>query len=142
MSHTKAEGRRSLEFFPVKSTWKISGTAGSMGYINSGRLKALAVTGAKRTAVLPDVPTMMESGVPVEGTAWYSLVAPAGTPTPIVNKLREANRLCRGSPRVRSCCWKQGADPETSTPEELRDLISSEVVKWAEVIRVSKIKAE
>lgn len=121
---------------------EISGTAGSIGHLKSGRLRALAVTSAKRTAVLPEIPTMMESGVDVEGTAWYSLVAPAGTATAIIDKLREAVVYAVESPKVRQLLLEQGANPETSTPEELRELIKSEVIKWAEVIRVAKIKFE
>lgn len=138
----KGGGPAIIALLSGEISMEISGTAGSMAHIKSGRFRALAVTGAKRTPVLPDVPTMIESGVPVEGTAWYSVVAPAGTPTLIVNQLRDAVIYAVESPRVRQLLLDQGAVPETSTPEELRDLISSEIVKWAEVIRLSGIKSE
>jgi tripartite-type tricarboxylate transporter receptor subunit TctC len=138
----KGGGPAIIGLLSGETSMEISGTAGSMGHIKSGRLRAIAVTGAKRTPVLPDVPTMIESGIPVEGTAWYSVVAPAGTPTLIVNQLRDAVIYAVESPRVRQLLLDQGAVPETSTPEELRDLISSEIVKWAEVIRLSGIKSE
>ncbi|MEK7877886.1 MAG: tripartite tricarboxylate transporter substrate-binding protein [Pseudomonadota bacterium] len=138
----KGGGPAIIALLSGEISMEISGTAGSMAHIKSGRFRALAVTGAKRTPVLPDVPTMIESGVAVEGTAWYSVVAPAGTPTLIVNQLRDAVIYAVESPRVRQLLLDQGAVPETSTPEELRDLISSEIVKWAEVIRLSGIKSE
>lgn len=138
----KGGGPAILALLSGEISMEISGTAGSMGHIKSGRFRAIAVTGAKRTPVLPDVPTMIESGIPVEGTAWYSVVAPAGTPTLIVNQLRDAVIYAVESPRVSQLLLERGAVPETSTPEELRDLISSEIVKWAEVIQLSGIKPQ
>ncbi len=138
----KGAGPAIIALLSGEVSMEIAGTAGNMPHIKSGRFRAIAVTGAKRTPVLPDVPTMIESGVPVEGTAWYSLVAPAGTPASIVNQLRNALIYAVESPRVRQLLLEQGAVPETSTPEELRDLISSEIVKWAEVIRLSGIKPQ
>lgn len=138
----KGGGPAIIALLSGEISMEISGTAGSMQHIKSGRFRAIAVTGAKRTPVLPDVPTMIESGIPVEGTAWYSVVAPAGTPTLIVNQLRDAVIYAVESPRVSQLLLQQGAVPETSTPEELRDLISSEIVKWAEVIKLSGIKPQ
>ena len=138
----KGGGPAIIALLSGEVSMEISGTAGSIAHIKSGRFRAIAVTGAKRTAVLPEVPTMIESGILVEGTAWYSVVAPAGTPAAIVNQLRESIIYAVESPRVRQLLSEHGADAETSTPEELGDLISSEIVKWAEVIRVSGIKAQ
>jgi len=138
----KGGGPAIIALLSGEISMEISGTAGSIQHIKSGRFRAIAVTGAKRSPVLPDVPTMIESGIPVEGTAWYSVVAPAGTPTLIVNQLRDAVIYAVESPRVSQILLDQGAVPETSTPEELRDLISSEIVKWAEVIKLSGIKPQ
>jgi tripartite-type tricarboxylate transporter receptor subunit TctC len=116
----KGAGPAIIALLSGEVSMEIAGTAGNMGHIKSGRFRAIAVTGAKRTPVLPDVPTMIESGIPVEGTAWYSLVAPAGTPTLIVNQLRGALIYAMESPRVRQLLLDQGTVPETSTAANFR----------------------
>ncbi len=138
----KGAGPAVIAVISGEVSMSFSGTAAAMAHIKSGRLRAIAVTGAKRTPALPEVPTMIESGLAVEGTAWYSLVAPAGTPNLIVNRLRDAVIYAIESPRVRQSLFDQGAVAETSTPEELRDLIRSEIARWSKVVRVSGIKTE
>ena len=104
----------------------------------AGKLRALAVTGAKRSAATPEFPTMSEAGVPgfvVE--SWYGLMAPAGTPDAAVTRLREAALAALAKPEVREFFAKQGADVETSTPAEFASRIRTEQARWAEVIKAS-----
>lgn len=104
----------------------------------AGKLRALAVTGAKRSAATPEFPTMSEAGVPgfvVE--SWYGLMAPAGTPDAAVARLREAALAALAKPEVREFFAKQGADVETSTPAEFASRIRTEQARWAEVIKAS-----
>jgi tripartite-type tricarboxylate transporter receptor subunit TctC len=104
----------------------------------AGKLRALAVTGARRSAATPEFPTMSEAGVPgfvVE--SWYGLMAPAGTPDAAVTRLREAALTALAKPEVREFFAKQGADVETSTPAEFAARIRTEKAHWSEVIKAS-----
>lgn len=110
----------------------------ALPHVRSGKLRALAVTGAKRSAATPEFPTMQEAGVPgfvVE--SWYGLMAPAGTPEPIVSRLLSETQAVLARPDVREFFAKQGADVITSTPAEFAAMIRSERARWAEVIRTS-----
>jgi tripartite-type tricarboxylate transporter receptor subunit TctC len=106
--------------------------------VNSGKLRALAVTGGKRSPATPNYPTMSEAGVAgfvVE--SWYGLMAPAGTPDAVVNKLYREVLAVLAKPEVKEFFAKQGADIETSTPVEFAGRIKSEKGRWAEVIKAS-----
>jgi tripartite-type tricarboxylate transporter receptor subunit TctC len=111
-------------------------------HVRSGKLKALAVTTGKRAAALPEVPTVAEGGYPgIEVNNWYGLVAPAGTPRSIIERLnREANGILR-SPDVVKFLGDHGHEAVATTPEQFGAHISSEVVKWAKVLKDSGIKA-
>jgi tripartite-type tricarboxylate transporter receptor subunit TctC len=106
--------------------------------VGEGKLRALAVTSAKRTAAAPDIPTMAESGFPgFEVTSWFGVVAPARTPTAVVAKLhRDIVRLL-ALPETRRRLADIGAEPIGNSPEEFSVVIKSEIVKWARVIRQS-----
>lgn len=112
-------------------------------HVRAGRMKALAVSGAKRAASAPDVPTVIESGVPgYDVSVWFGLLAPAGTPRDIVMRLNaEAQRII-ATPDVTDKFVKQGVEPRTGTPEQFGDLIKSEVPRWAKVIKDAGIKAD
>ena len=113
------------------------------GHVNSGRLRALAATAAKRDAQLPDVPTMKEAGVGgVEVVVWYGVLAPAGTPRDIVQKLADGIIRATRDPEVRRRMLEQGAEPVGSTPEEFAKLLREEVARWAEVVKISGARAE
>ena len=115
-------------------------SAGVNAHIKAGRLRILATGGEKRAAAYPDVPTMAESGYPNAGvTGWSGLVAPAGTPPEIVQKIqREAARYVR-SPELSERLTAIGAEPVGSTPEEFGAFIKSEAEKWSRVIRAAGI---
>jgi tripartite-type tricarboxylate transporter receptor subunit TctC len=111
--------------------------------IQAGKVRALAVTGLKRSAALPDVPTAAESAVPgYEAVLHYGIVAPAGTPKPIIAKLNAALREAVASPEVHDKLATEGAEPLGSTPEQYAQDIDREEIKWAAVVKRSGAKAE
>jgi tripartite-type tricarboxylate transporter receptor subunit TctC len=114
-----------------------------LGHVKSGRIRALAVAGPRRSDLMPDVPTMKEAGVEgVEVPVWYALLAPAATPREIVIALAGATARAARSADTRQRLIEQGADPVGNTPDEFSKLLREEVVKYAEVVRVSGAKAE
>lgn len=112
-------------------------------HVRTGRLRALAVSSAQRLASLPDVPTVAESGYPgFDVDQWYGLVAPAGTPLGVVERLNaEVNRALR-SPSVVEQLAAEGALPTPSTPQAFGELIAREIARWSRVIQAGNIKAE
>lgn len=111
--------------------------------VKSGKVKALATTGLERSAVLPDVPTVHESGVPqYEATIWLGLLAPKGTPRPIIERLNEAISKIASQPEVRQLWARQGATPMVMTPTAFDKYIQDDMAKWARVIKSANIKAE
>ena len=115
----------------------------ALPYIQSGKLRALAVTGTKRSAVLPDVPTMVEAGVPnYSAYTWNGLLAPAGTPRAIVDRLHAAIVKAMNDPSVVECYARIGQDQAVSTPEEFTKLIADETEKWSGVIKKANIKPQ
>jgi tripartite-type tricarboxylate transporter receptor subunit TctC len=109
----------------------------------SGLLRMLAVTSAKRSTLLPDMPTVAESGVPgFDAVLRYGLVAPAGTPRPIIERLNAALRTTLVSEEVRNRLAIEGAEPLPSTPEEYAVDIDHEETQWSKVIKASGAKAE
>jgi tripartite-type tricarboxylate transporter receptor subunit TctC len=111
--------------------------------IQAGRVKALATTGKMRSAILPDIPTLSEAGVPgYEATIWIGVMAPAGTPQSIVTLLNtEINKILARADVVEA--WrKQGATAMSMTPEQFEGYVQSEIDKWARVIKANEIKPE
>jgi len=104
----------------------------------SGKVRALALSGAKRSAALPDVPTMIESGLPgFEATSWYCVVAPAGTPKAIIDRLNAEIVKALNTPEMRQRLADDGAEVESSTPAELARFVHAEIAKWAKAVRDS-----
>ena len=111
-------------------------------HFRTGKLKALGTGGAKRTAVLPDVPAIAEDLPGYETNNWWGILGPAATPPAIVKKLNiEINRVMQ-LPETQKRFASEGADPVSGTPEDFSKLISSEMVKWAKVAKSANIKAE
>ena len=112
-------------------------------YIKAGKLRGLGVTMAKRTAALPDVPSIAEAGVPgYEATQWFGMLAPAGTPRPIIDRLNHEMVKLLKSPEVRDRLIADGTDPAPTTPEEFGAYIKSETEKWTKVIKAAGIKPQ
>ncbi len=120
------------------------GTAASVSpHTKSGRLRGLAITGSQRSTLLPDLPTIAESGLPgYEMINWLGLFAPAGTPRAVVERLsHEAMRIVR-LPEVRDRLNAQGAEPAPLGSEEFAAFVKSEVEKWAKVVTATGMTAE
>ncbi|MDP1717453.1 MAG: tripartite tricarboxylate transporter substrate binding protein [Burkholderiales bacterium] len=107
----------------------------SLPHIASGRLRALAVTGAKRATAAPHIPTLIEAGVPgYTVMSWYGLLAPAGTPQAVVGRLNSELVKVLRSPDVKERLAGQGADPAEGTPEEFSAFLKEEIAKWGKVV--------
>ena len=120
-----------------------SGFSSTLPHIKSGKLRAIAQTGEKRSPALPDVPTIAESGFPkFEATAWYGVHAPAKTPKPIVNRLNAEFVKALKLPDVRERLTSLGFEIAGSTPEYYGNYIKSEIKKWAKVVKASGAKPE
>ncbi len=122
----------------------LTGTvASTIQLIQAGRLRALATTSAKRSKVLPELPTVAESGYPgFEADAWFALLVPAGTPMNIVERLRNETLKAMQNPDVQTALARAGLDPATSTPAELATRIKRETATYASVIRQAGIRVE
>jgi tripartite-type tricarboxylate transporter receptor subunit TctC len=116
----------------------------ALPHIRSGRLRAYGVTSAARASGAADIPTIAEAGVPgYEAVQWYGLLAPAGTPSAIINKLHEAVVRVLHDPAIRERFISDGAEPTPSaSPEEFGALIRAEMKKWAKVVRDARIQPE
>ena len=116
---------------------------GVMTNVRSGRLRALAVTGLRRTAVAPEVPTVAESGVPgYEFVSWYGVMLPRGTPNAIVARLHEALREILDGDDVRKLLAREGAEVTANGPAEFTRYLQSETKRWTKVIADMNVKAE
>jgi len=112
-------------------------------HFKSGKLKAIAVTGRERSLSLPDVPTMVEAGLAgYQAGTWYGLLAPAGTPKPIITRLNAEVRKALALPDVKSQFMTQAADPAPTTPEQFTTLIRDDFNKWSQLIKEAKIKLQ
>jgi tripartite-type tricarboxylate transporter receptor subunit TctC len=114
-----------------------------MPQVQAGRLRALAVTGERRSVLAPDVPTISELGFPkFDARAWIGLLVPAGTPQPIVDRLSTETRRAMQDPALRDMLQKQGFEVIASTPQEFTRFIRDESAKWGAVVRATGAKAE
>ena len=109
----------------------------------AGRVRALGTTGAKRSTVLPDVPTISEAGVKdYEATIWLGIMAPAGTPKPIVDRLNAEIGKIVARPDVKKAWNEQGAEPMAMTPAEFEKFLNADIAKWAHVVKVAGVKPD
>jgi len=112
-------------------------------FIQSGQLRALGTGGSKRNPVLPDVPTIAEAGVPgYEANNWWGIMAPAGTPREIVDRLHRDIQIVLTSPELKAAFDREGAAAVTMTTEEFTKFIENEIVKWGRVVKEGNIKAQ
>jgi tripartite-type tricarboxylate transporter receptor subunit TctC len=111
--------------------------------VKAGKIRALAVSTGKRSSAMPDLPTIAEAGVPgYEAGAWFGLLAPAGTPKPIVAQLSAESARIIKLPDVSKRVSELGADPVGSTPEQFAELIKTEIAKWAKVIKDANVELQ
>lgn len=115
----------------------------SLPHVRSGRLRALATTGARRTAALPELPTVAESGVPgYETTTWHAWLAPAGTPENVIHKLNAELALALKSRDVGERLTQDGGELVGSAPEQLHQVLVAEIARWRKVVRQAGIRIE
>jgi len=114
-----------------------------MGHIRSGRVRALGVGGEKRSSLLPDVPTISESGVPgFVSTGWTGMMGPKGIPKPIAKKIYDSLIKVMNDPTTREMFTRQGAEPMTSTPEEMLTFINAEYGRFTQAIKLAGLKIQ
>jgi tripartite-type tricarboxylate transporter receptor subunit TctC len=121
----------------------IQGPATSLPHVKSGKLRALAITGASRWSALPQVPTFAESGLPgYDMKYWQAVLAPAGTPSAIIEKLAAEIRRIQNLPDTRERLVSQGLDPWITTPAEFAALLKTEMAKYGKIIQAANIKLD
>lgn len=127
-------GQISLVFADISTT---------LPQAEAGKVKALAVSSARRSPLAPDLPTMAEAGVPgYELTAWFAAFVPAGTPEPVVDELNAAFKAALADPKVTQSLLSAGIEPASSTPEELAAFVAAETEKWARIVEAAGIEPE
>jgi tripartite-type tricarboxylate transporter receptor subunit TctC len=121
--------------FPVLSA--------ARGHVQAGKLKALGVTGPRRSPLMPDVPTIAEAGLPgYSFETWFIVFAPAATPVPVVERLNATLNQVLGSAAVKERMVKEGFDPIPSTPAQARARLEKEMPQWAKLIKERGITAD
>lgn len=117
--------------------------ASSIAHIKTGRIRALAVTTAKRSATVPELPTIAEAGLPgFEANNWNGVLVPAKTPRPIINRLNKEFAAALSLPDIKAFLLTQGLDAAPGTPEEFAAYMKSEMAKWAKVIKAAGIQPQ
>jgi tripartite-type tricarboxylate transporter receptor subunit TctC len=112
-------------------------------FIRSGKLRALAVSSAARSSILPNVPTISEAGVPGYQTAnWWGIAAPRGTPVVVIDRLNQEIKAVLQSPDTEKRFVNEGAEPAIKTPVELGKYVADEMAKWVELARIANIRGE
>ena len=139
----KGAGPALIDLIGGQVTMMIDNLPSSMGHIRSGKLRALAVTGAKRAPELPDVPTMIEAGFPdIVVTAWFGLFAPAKTPSAIIDRIYRSTKTVLASPEIKARFAELGGTAGGEPPEQFRAYVMAEKQKWAQVAVLAKVEAE
>jgi tripartite-type tricarboxylate transporter receptor subunit TctC len=114
-----------------------------IGHVRAGKLRPIAVTTPNRSPAVPDVPTIAESGVPgYSATSWFGLLAPTGTPAPVMAKLHGSILKALADPEVKKKLAEQGAEPHGEKPEQFAEFIRSETAKWGQTVKVSGATAD
>lgn len=122
--------------------YMIDNLPSSMPHIKAGKFRALAITSATRSTQLPEVPTMAEAGVPMQVTAWFGLLAPAGTPDAVVERIQQSARRAMHTPDVRQRFADLGGMPGGETPAEYDAFIAQERKSWAQIVKAAGLSLE
>ena len=120
----------------------LSGIGTMLPQAKAGRIRALAVTGAERSPLAPEIPTVVESGIKYVATTWYGLLAPAGTPRPVIDRVNRDAHKSLDDPATKAQLAPQGVVLQLSTPEEFGAFLRSEVATWAKVVQDSGARVE
>jgi len=119
-----------------------NGVSSALPHVKAGRIRALAISSAQRSPLLPDLPTVAESGFTYETAGWYGLVAPAGTPQAVTAKLQSHLQKALNTPVMKERLANQGVDGIASTPEQLTRHLRAELEKWTAVVKAAGLKAD
>jgi tripartite-type tricarboxylate transporter receptor subunit TctC len=139
----KSSAQSAVDLISGRLEMQFATIAPTLANIRANQLRALAVSGRKRSDALPDLPTMDEAGVTgYDATLWFALVAPAGLPAPIAAKLNRETLDILNSAEMKEALAQQGLVPDSSTPDALATQIRGDIVKWRDVIAKTGIKAE
>jgi tripartite-type tricarboxylate transporter receptor subunit TctC len=139
----KGAGPSVMSLLSGEAQWVFTPMQGPIALIRSGKLRALAVGGSVRSAILPDVPTVKESGIAgYDMRNWYGLLAPAGTPKPIIDKLNAAIVKVVNNPEIKEQFYTQGSEPTTNSPQEFSQFIRDETERMSKVVKTAGIKVE
>lgn len=139
----KGAGPSVMSLLAGEAQWVFTPMQGPIALIRSGKLRALAVGGSVRSAILPDVPTVKESGIAgYDMRNWYGLLAPAGTPKPIIDKLNAAIVKVVNNPEIKEQFYTQGSEPTTNSPQEFSQFIRDETERMSKVVKTAGIKVE
>ena len=145
MQHIPYKGRASAipDLLGGRVTMMFDNMPSSLPLVREGKLRALGVTSAKRSAAAPDIPTLAEAGLPgFEAVSWFAMFAPANTPAPVVDKLQAEISKILKSPDISKKLLDLGLEPSGSKPAELAAYQKSEITKWAKVVKDSGAKVE
>jgi len=139
----KGAGQALVDVLSGQITLTFASVLSSTPHVKEGRLRALGVTGAKRSNAMPNVPTIAEAGAPGYSTStWYGLLAPGATPAPVIERLANAANKTVMAPELRERMAGDGAEPVGSTPAAFQQHIASEIAKWRKVVKSAQVKAD
>lgn len=138
----KGSSQAQIDLVGGQVSFMVDSMPSGLPKVQAGKTRALATTGQKRFAALPDVPTVLESGLKYESISWWGVVGPAGIPQPIVNKLLADITRSMAQPDVKTIIATQGADAISSTPQQFIDYVKQETVLYAKIIKAANIRIE
>ena len=139
----KGGGPAAVALLSGEITMILGEPASIVGFVKSGKVRALAVTGEKRALVMPDLPTMQEAGVPgYSATSWNGMLAPAGVPAPIVKRLNDDFNRIIADPEIKKRMLDNGYEPVGGPPDKFAAHIHAEIAKWAPVVKAAGVRVD
>jgi tripartite-type tricarboxylate transporter receptor subunit TctC len=139
----KGGGPLSIDVMGGQVELAVASTAAQAQHVRNGKLRALVLTGDQRSHTMPDVPTLTEQGIKLSAHAWWGILAPAGTPRPIIDKFVSELNKALNLPDVRKILTETlGMDVVAASPEETQKWIAAEMARWGKVVRENNIRAE
>ena len=138
----KGSSQAQIDLVGGQVSFMVDSMPSALPNVQAGKIRALATTGKKRFISLPEVPTVIESGLPYESISWWGVVGPAGIPQAVVNKLLADITRIMGQPDVKEIFATQGAEATTSTPQQFIDYVKQETALYAKIIKAANIRIE
>ena len=138
----KGSSQAQIDLVGGQVSFMVDSMPSGLPKVQAGKTRALATTGKKRFVTLPEVPTVMESGLQYESISWWGVVGPAGIPQPVVNKLLAEITRIMGQADVKEILATQGAEATTSTPQQFIDYVKQETALYAKIIKAANIRIE